>query len=54
MQIDGLVCEGQRSASGMTGCASHILNHQWVRVGGVVCVRLRGVGGLVEGRGRQM
>ena len=21
------------------GCAPHILNHQWVRVGGVVCVR---------------
>ena len=35
MQIDGLVREGQRSFSGIP----HVLNHQWVRAGGVVCVR---------------
>ena len=34
MKIDGLVREGWRSVSGMTGCVPHVLNHQWVRVGG--------------------
>ena len=45
MQIDELVREGRRSVSGMTGCAPHILNHQWVSVGGALCVRGGGGGG---------
>ena len=39
MQIGGLVREGWTFVSRKTGCASHILYHQWVRVGGVLCVR---------------
>ena len=45
-------CEGGGGPSvGWRGCAPHVLNHQWVRVGGVICVRQKGVGGLIEGRG---
>ena len=39
MQIDGLVHEGRDPSVGCRGCAPHIRNHQWVRVGGVLCVR---------------
>ena len=42
MQIDGLVREGQRSASGMTGCAPHIPRRHGTRRGDRSVILLAG------------
>ena len=41
---------GGHPSVGWQGCAPHVLNHQWVRVGGVLCVWWGG-GGMVGGWG---
>ena len=38
-KLMGWCVRGGDPSVGWRGCAPHVLNHQWVRVGGVLCVR---------------
>ena len=45
-KLVGCCVKGGHPSVGWRGCAPQVLNHQWVRVGGVLCVRWGGGGGV--------